>query len=134
MLRQADIRFCLPKWKDSMDNDDGVNTIFCGEIFSDAITEEMRKIMELYEIRCGDLVRVAKRENNTKRSYLYVNPRQGKHMPVSPSSSLTLFRLLAARVEARYRNERLLIIGFAETATAIGFAVAEAAENAAPSS
>lgn len=131
MLRQADIRFCLPKWKDSMDNDDGGNTIFCGEIFSDAITEKMRKIMELYEIRCGDLVRVAKRENNTKRSYLYVNPRQGKHMPVSPSSSLTLFRLLAARVEARYRNERLLIIGFAETATAIGFAVAEAAENAA---
>ena len=51
MLRQADIRFCLPKWKDSMDNDDGGNTIFCGEIFSDAITEKMRKIMELYEIQ-----------------------------------------------------------------------------------
>lgn len=44
-----------PEMERSMDNDDGGNTIFCGEIFSDAITEKMRKIMELYEIRCGDL-------------------------------------------------------------------------------
>ena len=31
------------------------------------------------------LITIAKRENNTKRSYLYVNPLQGKHIPVSPS-------------------------------------------------
>lgn len=76
-----------------------------------------------------DLVRVAKRENNTKRSYLYVNPLQSKHVPVSPSRAFRLFSRLAEKLERRYQNERLLVIGFAETATAIGAAVAYAANN-----
>ena len=29
-----------------------------------------------------DLVKIAKRENNTKRNYLVVDPLQGKHIPV----------------------------------------------------
>lgn len=83
--------------------------------------------MEKYTI--DDLLKAAKRENNKKRSYLYVNPLQGKHMPVSPSVSVELFSLLARKVEERYENERLLIIGFAETATAIGSMIAYAASN-----
>ena len=70
--------------------------------------------------KIDDLVKIAKRENNTKRSYLYVNPVQGKHVPVSPSLPLLLFSALAAKIESRYPEERLLVIGFAETATAIG--------------
>ena len=35
----------------------------------------------------SDLVRIAKRENNTKRNYLVVNPLQGKHIPVQPSKA-----------------------------------------------
>ena len=35
-----------------------------------------------------DLVRIAKRENNTKRNYLVVDPLQGKHVPVQPSNAL----------------------------------------------
>lgn len=66
------------------------------------------------------LVRIAKRENNTKRSYLVVNPLQGKHIPVVPSQALELFQNLAGLVEHAYHGERLLLIGFAETATAIG--------------
>lgn len=67
-----------------------------------------------------DLVRIAKRLNNAKRSYLVVNPLQGKHVPVSPSNALLLFDSLADLLSAEYEGERLLLIGFAETATAIG--------------
>ena len=35
-----------------------------------------------------DLVKIAKRENNTKRNYLVVDPLQGKHIPVVPSKAL----------------------------------------------
>lgn len=42
-----------------------------------------------------DLVKIAKRENNTKRNYLVVDPLQGKHIPVVPSKALDLFAALA---------------------------------------
>mgnify|MGYP002512162132 CR=1 FL=1 len=67
-----------------------------------------------------DLVRVAKRENNVKRNYLVVDPLQGKHVPVSPAKALELFTSLADKIRGKYQGERLLLIGFAETATAIG--------------
>lgn len=81
------------------------------------------------EFKIEDLVKVAKRENNTRRNYLYVNPLQGKHVPVSPGHSLALFSQLAQKAETRYEKETLLIVGFAETATAIGAAVACEAGN-----
>lgn len=67
----------------------------------------------------SDLVRIAKRENNPKRNYLVVNPLQGKHIPVSPGKTLQMFSELAGLLKT-YKNERLLVVGFAETATAIG--------------
>lgn len=67
-----------------------------------------------------ELVRVAQRENNTKRSYLIVDPLQAKHVPVSPGRALRLFRALAQTFKEKYATEKLLLIGFAETATAIG--------------
>ena len=78
-----------------------------------------------------DLIKVAKRENNTKRSHLYVNPIQGKHIPVSPSLSLELFSQMSTMVEEKFDGESLLVIGFAETATAIGSAIAYKAKNVA---
>lgn len=71
-----------------------------------------------------DLIRIAKRENNTKRNYLVVNPLQGKHIPVEPGSALALFSALSEVLRDKYYKERLLLIGFAETATAIGAQVA----------
>ena len=65
-------------------------------------------------------MRIAKRENNTKRNYLVVDPLQGKHVPVEPSKALNLFKSLAEKLQGKYEGERLLLIGFAETATAIG--------------
>ena len=71
-----------------------------------------------------DLVSVAKRENNTKRKYLVVNKLQGKHIPVDPRKSLAMFTELAQQVKLAYTDEKILLVGFAETATAIGSAVA----------
>lgn len=71
-----------------------------------------------------NIVRVAKRENNTRRPYLVVNCLQGKHIPVKPYEALDMFRALAAPLKERYAGEQLLVIGFAETATAIGATVA----------
>ena len=42
-----------------------------------------------------DLVKIAKRENNTKRNYLVVDPLQGKHIPVVPSKALDLFDVIS---------------------------------------
>lgn len=70
------------------------------------------------------LVGIAKREKNTKRSYLVVNRLQGKHVPVCPEEALAMFSELADLVKEAYGKERLLLVGFAETATAIGAALA----------
>lgn len=67
-----------------------------------------------------ELVAVAKRENNNKRKYLVVNRKQGKHIPVSPGEALAMFHALADVLKKEYGDEMLLLIGFAETATAIG--------------
>ena len=72
----------------------------------------------------AELVRIAKRENNTRRKYLVVNRLQAKHIPVSPKEALQMFRSLAELIKEAYPSERLLMVGFAETATAIGASVA----------
>lgn len=71
-----------------------------------------------------DLVAIAKRENNNKRNYLVVNRLQGKHIPVESEYSLDMFKELAGMVLEEYKDEKILVVGFAETATAIGSAVA----------
>lgn len=71
-----------------------------------------------------ELAAIAKRENNTKRKYLVVNRFQGKHIPVRPLDAFSMFAELANLLEVRYKGEALLLIGFAETATAIGAALA----------
>ncbi len=67
-----------------------------------------------------DLVGIAKRDNNPKRNYLVVNRLQGKHIPVPPHSAFEMFDMLAGRLKEAYGQEKLLLVGFAETATAIG--------------
>ena len=81
----------------------------------------------MYEIE--QLVQVARRENNSQRSYLYVNPLQGKHIPVEPNKTKEMCRCLAQEINKRYEKERIFIIGFAETATAISAYVASFLEQ-----
>ena len=83
--------------------------------------------MNTYSI--DELVTVAKRDNNSKRPYLYVNPVQGKHIPVIPSKAVNLFEYMGALLVERYPDEQILVIGFAETATAVGTGVAVSARN-----
>lgn len=68
-------------------------------------------------------LRVAKRYRNAKRAYLLVNPLQAKHMPVSPTEALTMMRALGEGLRQEFPGARL-VLGFAETATALGAAVA----------
>lgn len=88
-----------------------------------ALIDAERKT-DMNEYTADDVLRLAKRVNNTKRNYLLVNPLQAKHMPVSPSASLKMMRTLGKMLAEKYPETRL-IVGFAETATAIGAAVAE---------
>lgn len=70
-----------------------------------------------------DLVKLAKRDNNTIRPYLYVNPLQGKHIPTKPEDAMGMCHALAEIVNAAYPNDKLYVIGFAETATGIASVV-----------
>lgn len=79
---------------------------------------------EIYDEIYKDMIAVAKRENNRRRNYLAVNRKQGKHVPVVPSEAFSLYRRLSDEIRPVYDGRRTLVIGFAETATAIGAAVA----------
>ncbi len=70
-----------------------------------------------------DLLVLAKRYNNAKRSYLLVDPLQAKHLAVSPASALEMMYALGDKLKEKYPTARL-VIGFAETATAIAAAAA----------
>ena len=70
------------------------------------------------------ILKIAKRLNNTKRSFLLVNPLQAKHIPVRPEKALEMMRTFGKMLSEKY-PETKLIIGFAETATAIGAAACE---------
>ena len=75
-----------------------------------------------------DVLTVAKRLNNKKRNYLLVNPLQAKHLPTKPSAALEMMNELGKKV-AKTCSEARLVIGFAETATAIGAVVAKNLSN-----
>lgn len=89
----------------------------------------MRVIENKTNYAVKDIIQMAKRDNNKKRSYLFVNPMQAKHIPVSPALALELFESLGEILKSAYGHERVVIIGFAETATAIGAAVANCFGN-----
>ena len=78
--------------------------------------------MKAYAV--NDVLRVAKRFNNARRNYLLVNPLQGKHLPTKPTDALDMMNALGSTVAEKFSAARL-VIGFAETATAIGAVVAK---------
>ncbi|MBP1547556.1 MAG: phosphoribosyltransferase domain-containing protein [Oscillospiraceae bacterium] len=66
------------------------------------------------------LFALASRENNKKRGGLIVNFLQAKHVPAAPADTLALFDRLAEIVADGISEKKVMVIGFAETATAIG--------------
>ena len=65
-----------------------------------------------------DVLQLGKRIHNTKRSYLLVNPLQAKHIPVSPTKTYEMSQALGKLLYQTAPDARM-VIGFAETATAI---------------
>ncbi len=63
------------------------------------------------------------------RPYLIVNPSLAKHLPYKASDSLVIFKELAIKISDYCNNKKVLVIGFAETATAIGASVASVLPN-----
>lgn len=68
---------------------------------------------------------VEHRSNNPKRDFLFVNTVQGKHIPCSPDDTIKMCKELAKLINPAVKGEKLLVIGFCETATAIANIVAD---------
>ncbi|MGG7143138.1 phosphoribosyltransferase domain-containing protein [Clostridium nigeriense] len=112
----------------------------------------------IYNLNLDDLVSIGYRDNNSKRNFLFISKILGKHIEVRPNiCRITGFLLVSTILgttkgtsilinyienhednnikvnevmKLAYRtNEKLVVIGFAETATGIGMAVASAIEN-----
>lgn len=77
-----------------------------------------------------EIINICKRKNNPKRDFVFVNSMQGKHIPQSPSKILKMYdELLNEIIKNSNLNEKVAIIGFAETATAIGNYIASKLPN-----
>ena len=67
-----------------------------------------------------ELIHVAQRDNNSKRQFLLVNGKQGKHIPTDATQTLALFKQLGVLAK-RFSDTRIqVLIGHAETAMAFG--------------
>lgn len=81
-------------------------------------------------------ITVEHRSNNPKRDFLFVNKKQCKHIPCKASDMIKMCKTLADEVNAglskkdNYEDLKVLIIGFAETATAIGTIVGNNVDKA----
>lgn len=81
----------------------------------------------------SDIITVEHRSGNPKRDFLFVNKKQCKHIPCKPSDMIHLCSLLADNIndtlknkyDSAYDNIKILIVGFAETATALGTIIGE---------
>lgn len=68
-----------------------------------------------------DIITVEHRLNNKKRDFLFVDRVQGKHIPVEPHKVDELVSELACKVSSCIPGHHsVLVIGFCETATALG--------------
>lgn len=75
-----------------------------------------------------DIMTVEHRRNNPKRDFLFVNRWQGKHIPTEPCKVETLTEELGKAVymsDKLLKDKPILVVGFCETATLLGQAVAD---------
>lgn len=73
-----------------------------------------------------DAIAICKRKGNAKRDFLFVNRHQGKHIPVSPKVIFSMYEELATHANQVFAGQKIALVGFAETATAIGHYMASA--------
>lgn len=87
-----------------------------------------------YNLNLNNLIIMGKRINNNKRNFLFISKVLGKHIEAKPKVckeiGLKLARLIFDKEEKSYKNnEKVCVIGFAETATGLGMAVASYIKN-----
>lgn len=75
------------------------------------------------------IMTVEHRSNNPKRDYLFCNRVQAKHIPANPNTTFGLFGMLLSEVKEKVTGKRVVVVGFAETATAIGAFISENLDN-----
>ena len=71
-----------------------------------------------------DIIHMAKRQNNPKRDFLFINQYLGKHLSVPAQEAILYQKQLYNKIvnhilETKLENQKILIVGFAETATAL---------------
>ena len=74
----------------------------------------------------NDIISMCKRHNNSKREFLFVDKIQAKHIPTKFSDFRKLTDTLYDKINTTFSPKgRILIIGFAETATALSSRIME---------
>lgn len=76
-----------------------------------------------------EFISVSKRFNNKKRNFLFVNKHLGKHFPIEGSKSLLMFEELYNEIKVKLKDKKVLIVGFAETATGLAQGIMELASS-----
>lgn len=71
-----------------------------------------------------EFIKIAKRHNNSKREFLFVNTLLGKHIATNARDVINANRMLYDKLENlfvtnKWNDKKVLLIGFAETATAL---------------
>ena len=66
---------------------------------------------------------------NKKRGFLFVSKVLGKHLPTKPSIMKNIYKKLANDIKLKLSDKPTLVIGFAETATALGHGVYDSLRN-----
>ena len=69
-------------------------------------------------------IKIAKRHNNTKREFLFVNTLLGKHIATYAKNAIDANKILSKKlenlfIENNWSDKKVLFVGFAETATAL---------------
>lgn len=84
-----------------------------------------------YNFNLNDLIIMAKRINNSKRNFLFISKVLGKHIEVKPNICKEIGGKLASLIYGDKQekspyisDKKVCVVGFAETATGLGMAVA----------
>ena len=71
-----------------------------------------------------EFIKIAKRHNNSKREFLFVNTLLGKHIATNAQYAINLSNMLYKKLQTMFiknnwSDKKVLLVGFAETATAL---------------
>lgn len=82
--------------------------------------------LEEYSDFSSSQVSVEHRSNNPRRDYLFVNHVQAKHIPCNPLNTIQMVGYLSAKLLGVLKeDDSVLVVAFAETATALGNLLAD---------